>query len=365
MSKNLIYVGVDVDDNSFHFTAYFPKTGEVLESKSRPTAKGLISKMEGIKKKFSDHSLKICYEASYLGHSLQRELVAPSSIPRVHGNNVKTDRVDAGKLAQFYAAGILTEVAAPGLEIEMARDLMRTRQYILLQLNELRRHIHSLLRRNGIHYKSDSPSATHWASHHKCWLERTIESLDGPLKINLKLLYQQMKWLEHTKFEYDKATDELAESDQYKTQAQAQALTCYHGVKNVFAMVMITEIGTIKRFAHPNQLASWMGLDIREYSSGGKHNRFGITKSGNRYLRTAFIEANQKLPHANMIGKELRTRRKKADPKFIHIAERCRERIAKKGRRLYHAGKHPNKIKVACAREMVGFVWESLNAVSA
>jgi hypothetical protein len=29
------------------------------------------------------------------------------------------------------------------------------------------------------------------------------------------------------------------------------------------------------------------------------------------------------------------------------------------------AGKHPNKVKVACAREMVGFVWESLNKVAA
>ena len=28
---------------------------------------------------------------------------------------------------------------------------------------------------------------------------------------------------------------------------------------------------------------------------------------------------------------------------------------------LLLAGKHVNKVKVACAREMVGFVWESLN----
>jgi len=33
--------------------------------------------------------------------------------------------------------------------------------------------------------------------------------------------------------------------------------------------------------------------------------------------------------------------------------------------RLLLAGKHPNKVKVACAREMVGFVWESLNKVAA
>ena len=33
--------------------------------------------------------------------------------------------------------------------------------------------------------------------------------------------------------------------------------------------------------------------------------------------------------------------------------------------RLLLAGQHPNKVKVACAREMVGFVWESLNRAAA
>ena len=32
----------------------------------------------------------------------------------------------------------------------------------------------------------------------------------------------------------------------------------------------ITEIGAVKRFAHPRQLVSWIGMDIREYASGGK-----------------------------------------------------------------------------------------------
>jgi hypothetical protein len=35
--------------------------------------------------------------------------------------------------------------------------------------------------------------------------------------------------------------------------------------------------------------------------------------------------------------------------------------LNRKGNRLLLAGKHPNKVKVACAREMVCFVWESLN----
>jgi hypothetical protein len=43
---------------------------------------------------------------------------------------------------------------------------------------------------------------------------------------------------------------------------------------------------------------------------------------------------------------------------LIAIADRCMRRLNKKGNRLLLAGKHPNKVKVACAREMVGFVWE-------
>lgn len=166
----------------------------------------------------------------------------------------------------------------------------------------------------------------------------------------------------HTLAEYDKAIDELAQTERYKK--QVNSLICYHGIKNIFAMVMITEIGNVNRFAHPSQLSSWIGFDIREYSSGGKHNRFGITKHGNRYLRTAFVEANQKLPRTKRIHDKLRYRRKDIDPALVHIADRCLERLTKKGSRLLYSGKHPNKVKVACAREMVGFVWESLKAVA-
>ena len=39
--------------------------------------------------------------------------------------------------------------------------------------------------------------------------------------------------------------------------------------------------------------------------------------------------------------------------------------LYKKGHNLIHRGKHTNKVKVACAREMLGFIWESLNKAAA
>jgi len=371
MNEQIIYVGLDVDDQNFHGAALIAGSGEVIEFKCRPNTKGLINQLQNLKDKFPDSEFKICYEATYIGFTLQRDLathgfvcdvIAPSSIPRVHGNQIKTDRLDAGKLAQFYASELLTIVTPPEVEMEKDRDLMRSRQFMMVQLTEVRTHIQSLLRRNNLHFKSETGSLSHWTRNHLCWIERKITESTGSFKNNLELLYQQMKWINHTISEYDKAVDELAASEKYRK--QVEALVCYKGIKNIFAMVMITEIGDIKRFSHPRQLVSWMGMDIREYSSGGKQHRFGMTKQGNRYLRTAFVESNQRIFRSKLIGDKLKQRRKGINPELIQIADRCMSRLTKKGSRLLLAGKHTNKVKVACAREMVGFVWESLNKVA-
>ena len=66
-----------------------------------------------------------------------------------------------------------------------------------------------------------------------------------------------------------------------------------------------------------------------------------------------------------VLGKDVKARRAKSPSAYVAIADRCLQRLNRKGNRLLLAGKHPNKVKVACAREMVGFVWESLNQAAA
>ena len=110
MSKKVIYIGIDVDDNSFTGAAFLPDTGEMIDFKAKPNASGLAAKLKDLQAKFQDHQLKACYEATYLGFSLQRDLIrlghhidviAPSSIPRQNKSQIKTDRIDASKMAQF------------------------------------------------------------------------------------------------------------------------------------------------------------------------------------------------------------------------------------------------------------------------
>lgn len=221
---------------------------------------------------------------------------------------------------------------------------MRSRQKLIFHQMELRKHIHSLLRRNGLHYKAQTQNKSHWTKLHYCWLERTIASATGSFKVNLGLLVQQLKGLNNSLGEYGEQVEALAKTSRYEK--SVQALTCYKGIKNIFALTMITQIGDVKRFPHPRQLVSWIGMDIREYSSGGKHNRFGITKHGNHYCRTAFIEANQRGYRTARIGKDVKARRVHTAPEFIDIADRCLRRLNKKGNRLLLAGKHPTKSKL-------------------
>jgi hypothetical protein len=85
-----------------------------------------------------------------MGYTLQRDLmaqgihcdvVAPTSIPTPRGKAIKTDRLDAGYLAQFYANGLLTIVQPPAAEQEQDRDLLRSRQNLLKHQTDLRRHL--------------------------------------------------------------------------------------------------------------------------------------------------------------------------------------------------------------------------------
>lgn len=372
MHLNILHVGLDVDDAQYHGSAFNKVTGEVIDFRCRPTLKALLTQLDRLQRHFRGLSVRLCYEASYVGYCLQRDLqakgwhcdvVAPSSIPSPRGKAVKTDRIDASHLAQFYANELLTIVQPPGAEQEQDRDLLRTRQKLMQQRTQLRRHLQSLLRRNGLHYRGETGNKSHWTKHHYCWLQRTVKGASGSLKVNLSLLLREIKGLNEILAEYGQQIEELAVAPRYHK--AVRSLTCYKGIKNLFALTMITEIGDIRRFPHPCQLMSWIGMDVREYSSGGKHRRMGITKQGNRYLRTAFVEANQRGYRSMRLGKNLKARRKDTAPELVAIADRCLRRLNKKGNRLLLSGKHPNKVKVACAREMVGFVWESLNAATA
>ena len=73
MHQNIIYVGLDVDDTQYHGSALDKKSGEVIDFKCRPTLKGLLGQLEKLGRHFPGCVFRWCYEASYIGYTLQRD----------------------------------------------------------------------------------------------------------------------------------------------------------------------------------------------------------------------------------------------------------------------------------------------------
>jgi len=373
--KKIIHLGLDVDDNAFHGCGIYEKGGkeQMLEFKTKPTIGALMQKLGNFRK--DNFDLTVCYEATYLGFSLFRDLVkhkinceviAPSSIPKPAQKTAKTDKIDCRDLAKYYKNGLLTIVQIPNESIEKIRDLIRSRQFIGQQMRDLKRHILSNCRRSGLDYRASSPykKAGYFTHSHKQWIETEInKQTDKYFQFNMKMLLGQLRQFETQLENYDTEIEKIADEPEHKK--KVQSLICYRGIKKLSAMGLIMELGDITRFSHPRKLASYAGMDLREYSSGGKERRYSMSKMGNSHIRTTVVEACQRAQLTPQLSRSLKNRREGIPPKYTEVADRCMKRLYKKSNRMLYAGKPVNKIKVACAREMLCFVWESLNMATA
>ena len=157
---------------------------------------------------------------------------------------------------------------------------------------------------------------------------------------------------------FDRRIEELASGKEYKE--NVHKLTCFIGVKTTTALAVLTEVGDFKRFATAQHFASYIGLTPGEDSSGNEQNRLGITKAGNRHVRSLLVEAAQSYARGQtgFKSKALKTRQQGNDPKVIAYADKANERLRRRYYRLVlKNNKKTNVAKTAIARELACFMW--------
>ncbi len=365
MKKDLLFVGIDVDDKAYHAAVVDAERGEVQQFACAPNPLALSKKLNKFKDKTT---LRICYEATYIGYSLQRalttmgfacEIIAPSLIPTLPGKKVKTDKLDSLRLARYYAQGLLTTITIPDQEQEADRNVLRSRMFVLGEIKAIKNHISAYTKRLGWNFRQETKLKSYWTLTHRIWLDRKIAALNqASLQASLTHLLAMLKSNESTLKAFDQDIQEMAKKAIHAK--QVIALKCLRGIDTHSALTIITELGDIKRFDHPARLTSYAGLDIIEHSSGGKERKFGISKMGNPHLRRILVEACQYALNPPRVSKHLAARRQEAAAPYIDIGDRCMHRLHKKGVKMLFRDKPRNKIKTACAREMLGFIWEAL-----
>jgi transposase len=156
----------------------------------------------------------------------------------------------------------------------------------------------------------------------------------------------------------DKQLEAVAHGVRYRQ--QVGWLCCLRGVQTVTAMTILSELHGFERFESPRQLMAYLGLVPSEQSSGERQSRGGITKTGNSHVRRILIEAAWHSRHRPLTSSQLRRRRQGQPAWAVALAEKAQARLHDRYRRLTARGKNRNKVVVAIARELVGFLWAML-----
>ena len=137
----------------------------------------------------------------------------------------------------------------------------------------------------------------------------------------------------------------------------ARRLMCLRGVDTLTAAGLCAEIGDFGRFAHPEQLMSYLGVVPCEHSSGTRRRQGSITKSGSRHARRLLVEAAWHYRQPPRVSEPLRRRQAGADPMIVALSWKTQRRLHRVWSRMEQRGKRRTIIAVAAARELAGFCW--------
>jgi transposase len=330
---------------------------------NEPTAvRRLVRKLE----REAPGPVRVFYEAGPCGYALQRQVttsrvscdvVAPALIPRKPGERVKTNRRDARKLVELGRAGLLTAVQPPTPEDEAVRDLARARDDAREDLQRCRHRLGKLLLRRGLHY-----AGRNWTRAHRAWVD-TLEwthAAERPVVDDYLLAIDQT---EARLLELDARLAEVAETEPYRE--AVGWLRCFRGIDTLTAMLMLAELHDFRRFASAPALMAYLGLVPGENSSGEKHRRGRITRTGNALVRRLLVETAWHYQHHPAVGVALARRRKGQPSRVIAIADKAQQRLCRRFRKLAAEHKPAPKIAVAIARELTGFLWAALQPAPA
>jgi transposase len=368
MTKPITWVGIDDDKKSL--TVAVLRDGEATEPEIRriPNEDQVLRRwVRQLVRGAEGGEVRLCYEAGPNGFALRRrleslgpvqvEVIAPSLTPRRPGKHVKTDPLDARKLMLLYRAGELTPIAVPSETDEAARDVVRIFHRLAEDRTRKRHQIQRFLVRRGRIWregKNWTEPYRRWAASQE-WGTWTDALVFDELWTGLRELEDRRKRLQDT-------LERLA--GEARWQPAVAVLRCFYGVDTDAALTLVTEIFDVKRFGHPRQLMSYLGITPTVRQSGDKERRGGISKAGNRDVRWMLGQIAWHYRRRPQVGVALQKRREGQPAWAIALADRAHHRLHRRYWALVHKGKSPNKAVTAAARELVGFVWEALLEVS-
>jgi transposase len=195
---------------------------------------------------------------------------------------VKTDRIDAGKLARKLEKGELKGIYIPPRAVHEDRQLGRTYAQCVRERQRAQIRIRSLLQEQG--RLGPEPSAG-WTAY-RTWL--AAQELVAPVRACVQAHEQLRALADQHAQALRRELLQLARSASYRP--VVQALCAQRGVGPLSAIRLMLELGSIERFANGAALAHYLGVTPSQYSSGELDHRGHILKCGPAILRGLLLQ---------------------------------------------------------------------------
>jgi transposase len=367
MKAITLYLGLDVHKDSI--TVAIAEAGRNGEIRLFGTVANSVQALERtlirIRQAHPGAHLEVAYEAGPCGFGIARRLkqlnvpcvvAAPSLIPKQPGSPFKTDKRDARAIARLLRAGDLTGVYVPEPTDEAMRDLCRARTDAVDDQRRCRLRLKAFLLRHGYRYQGKA----NWSAPHMRYLRELV--LPHPAMKAILEEYLQGIDAAHDRVKRIEASM-LTLLESWRLKPAVQALMAFRGFQLVAAMITVSELGDIHRFAHPRQLMTYLGLVSMEDSSGPRQRLGPISRCGNGHARWLLTECAEHYVVPPKVSKEL-SRRQKDQPKEVcALSWKTQNRLHLRFTRLLARRLPRNKAKVAVARELAGFVWALLRTL--
>ena len=269
--------------------------------------------------------------------------------PKRAGDRRKTDKRDAVKLAGLYRAGELTAIRIPDEVEEQVRSLVRCRETMMREILKSRHYVLKLLQCRGLVFRNGK----NWTQRHWAWL-RKLE-LEGEDRITFETYLDLLEYKLVQRDTLDQQIERIAFTGAYRE--PVARLRSLRGIATLTAMILVSEIGDIRRFASPRQLMGYLGLTVSETSSGGIERRGGITKTGNAHVRHVLVEAAWTYRHPARKSALLQRRARRTSEAVQDIAWQAQKRLCSRYWTMQGRGKLKVQVCTAIARELAGFIW--------
>ena len=213
-----------------------------------------------------------------LGHTVK--LMSPQFVkPYVKTN--KNDCNDAEAICEAVQRPTMRFVAPKTLAQQDLQNLHRVRQRWIATRTALVNQTRGLLAEYGLVL----PRQVAAIRQHLPQLLDDPASLLTPLsRTTFRGLYEELVGLDERIRIIDRQLQTLGMS-----QEPCRRLMQIEGIGPVIATAMIAAVTDPTTFKNGRQLAAWLGLVPRQYSSGHTQRLLGISKRGDRYLRTLLI----------------------------------------------------------------------------